>query len=110
MPPLPRPLPACQLEDDIVAKPNYLSTMKNFALQQPSEEWMILEFSQLGFIGRYLSCWTSLRGPPSSSPAPKPAPPTQPIQAPPTEDSSPSPALNLCPACLCLWLPGPQGF
>lgn len=40
-----------QLEDDIVAKPNYLSTMKNFALQQPSEEWMILEFSQLGFIG-----------------------------------------------------------
>lgn len=40
-----------QLEDDIVAKPNYLSTMKNFALQQPSEDWMILEFSQLGFIG-----------------------------------------------------------
>lgn len=43
--------PAVQLEDDIVAKPNYLSTMKNFALQQPSEDWMILEFSQLGFIG-----------------------------------------------------------
>lgn len=42
---------ALQLEDDIVAKPNYLSTMKNFALQQPSEDWMILEFSQLGFIG-----------------------------------------------------------
>uniref|UniRef100_A0A6I8RKJ0 Alpha-1,3-mannosyl-glycoprotein 4-beta-N-acetylglucosaminyltransferase B n=1 Tax=Xenopus tropicalis TaxID=8364 RepID=A0A6I8RKJ0_XENTR len=41
-----------QLEDDIVAKPNYLSTMKNFALQQPSEEWMILEYSQLGFIGK----------------------------------------------------------
>lgn len=41
-----------QLEDDIVAKPNYLSTMKNFALQQPSEDWMILEFSQLGFIGK----------------------------------------------------------
>lgn len=45
-----------QLEDDIVAKPNYLSTMKNFALQQPSEEWMILEFSQLGFIGNILPC------------------------------------------------------
>lgn len=45
---LPTPV---QLEDDIVAKPNYLSTMKNFALQQPSEDWMILEFSQLGFIG-----------------------------------------------------------
>nr|XP_008532121.1 PREDICTED: alpha-1,3-mannosyl-glycoprotein 4-beta-N-acetylglucosaminyltransferase B [Equus przewalskii] len=41
-----------QLEDDIVAKPNYLSTMKNFALQQPSDDWMILEFSQLGFIGK----------------------------------------------------------
>ncbi|XP_054648362.1 alpha-1,3-mannosyl-glycoprotein 4-beta-N-acetylglucosaminyltransferase B isoform X2 [Dunckerocampus dactyliophorus] len=41
-----------QLEDDIVARPNYLTTMKNFALQQPSEEWMILEFSQLGFIGK----------------------------------------------------------
>lgn len=53
------PAPFCsslQLEDDIVAKPNYLSTMKNFALQQPSEDWMILEFSQLGFIGRLLQC------------------------------------------------------
>uniref|UniRef100_A0AAV2KA50 Alpha-1,3-mannosyl-glycoprotein 4-beta-N-acetylglucosaminyltransferase B n=1 Tax=Knipowitschia caucasica TaxID=637954 RepID=A0AAV2KA50_KNICA len=41
-----------ELEDDIVARPNYFTTMKNFALQQPSEEWMILEFSQLGFIGK----------------------------------------------------------
>ncbi|KAM9795482.1 alpha-1,3-mannosyl-glycoprotein 4-beta-N-acetylglucosaminyltransferase B [Neosynchiropus ocellatus] len=41
-----------QLEDDIVARPNYLSTMKNFALQQPTDDWMILEFSQLGFIGK----------------------------------------------------------
>uniref|UniRef100_A0A2K6S8G6 Alpha-1,3-mannosyl-glycoprotein 4-beta-N-acetylglucosaminyltransferase B n=1 Tax=Saimiri boliviensis boliviensis TaxID=39432 RepID=A0A2K6S8G6_SAIBB len=41
-----------QLEDYIAAKPNYLNTMKNFALQQPSEDWMILEFSQLGFIGK----------------------------------------------------------
>uniref|UniRef100_A0A671UD68 Alpha-1,3-mannosyl-glycoprotein 4-beta-N-acetylglucosaminyltransferase B n=1 Tax=Sparus aurata TaxID=8175 RepID=A0A671UD68_SPAAU len=41
-----------QLEDDIVARPNYFTTMKNFALQQPLEEWMILEFSQLGFIGK----------------------------------------------------------
>lgn len=40
-----------QLEDDIVARPNFFTTMKNFALQQPSEDWMILEFSQLGFIG-----------------------------------------------------------
>ncbi|ELK33881.1 Alpha-1,3-mannosyl-glycoprotein 4-beta-N-acetylglucosaminyltransferase B [Myotis davidii] len=41
-----------QLEDDIVAKPNYPSTMKNFSLQQPSEDWMNLEFTQLGFIGK----------------------------------------------------------
>lgn len=38
--------------------------MKNFALQQPLEEWMILEFSQLGFIGELDN---SLR---PSSPAP----------------------------------------
>lgn len=43
--------PSPQLEDDIVAKPNYFATMKNFALQLSSEDWMILEFSQLGFIG-----------------------------------------------------------
>lgn len=36
-----------------MARPNYFTTMKNFALQQPLEEWMILEFSQLGFIGLY---------------------------------------------------------
>ncbi|MEQ2245015.1 Alpha-1,3-mannosyl-glycoprotein 4-beta-N-acetylglucosaminyltransferase B [Ilyodon furcidens] len=42
-----------QLEDDIVARPTYFTTMKNFALQQPLEEWMILEFSQLGFIGEF---------------------------------------------------------
>ncbi|XP_043928129.1 alpha-1,3-mannosyl-glycoprotein 4-beta-N-acetylglucosaminyltransferase A [Protopterus annectens] len=41
-----------QLEDDIVAKPHYFSTMKNFALQLSSEDWMVLEFSQLGFIGK----------------------------------------------------------
>lgn len=34
-----------------MAKPNYFATMKNFALQLSSEDWMILEFSQLGFIG-----------------------------------------------------------
>lgn len=49
-----------QLEDDIVARPNYFTTMKNFALQQPLEEWMILEFSQLGFIGESaVSCGLS---------------------------------------------------
>ncbi|XP_038611053.1 alpha-1,3-mannosyl-glycoprotein 4-beta-N-acetylglucosaminyltransferase-like protein MGAT4D isoform X2 [Tachyglossus aculeatus] len=41
-----------QLEDDIVAKPQYFQTIKNFATQQTSDEWIILEFSQLGFIGK----------------------------------------------------------
>ncbi|GCB66540.1 hypothetical protein scyTo_0015010, partial [Scyliorhinus torazame] len=41
-----------QLEDDIIATPNYLQTMINFAQQQPSDDWVVLEFSQLGFIGK----------------------------------------------------------
>ncbi|XP_048459745.1 alpha-1,3-mannosyl-glycoprotein 4-beta-N-acetylglucosaminyltransferase B-like isoform X2 [Rhincodon typus] len=41
-----------QLEDDIIATPNYLQTMINFAEQQPSGDWLTLEFSQLGFIGK----------------------------------------------------------
>ncbi|EPY86241.1 hypothetical protein CB1_000321001 [Camelus ferus] len=41
-----------RLEDDIIVKQNYFNTIKNFALQLSSEEWMILEFSQLGFIGK----------------------------------------------------------
>ena len=45
----------CQLEDDVVTKNGYLSTMKNFALNQKTDEWVLLEFSYLGFIGSYLS-------------------------------------------------------
>ncbi|KAG8453924.1 hypothetical protein GDO86_000521 [Hymenochirus boettgeri] len=41
-----------QLEDDIVAKPQFFENMKSFASQQSSDEWIILEFSQLGFIGK----------------------------------------------------------
>ncbi|NWX12818.1 MGT4B acetylglucosaminyltransferase, partial [Aegotheles bennettii] len=40
-----------QLEDDIVAKSGYIQRIKTFAAKQ-SQEWMILEFSQLGFIGK----------------------------------------------------------
>ncbi|XP_029880227.1 alpha-1,3-mannosyl-glycoprotein 4-beta-N-acetylglucosaminyltransferase-like protein MGAT4D isoform X2 [Aquila chrysaetos chrysaetos] len=40
-----------QLEDDIIAKPDYIQSIQNFAAKQ-SQEWMILEFSQLGFIGK----------------------------------------------------------
>ncbi|XP_042685663.1 alpha-1,3-mannosyl-glycoprotein 4-beta-N-acetylglucosaminyltransferase-like protein MGAT4D isoform X1 [Centrocercus urophasianus] len=40
-----------QLEDDIVAKPDYIQSIENFAAEQ-SQEWVVLEFSQLGFIGK----------------------------------------------------------
>lgn len=40
------------MEDDVVAKPGYLNIMKTFALQQ-KDEWIMLEFSALGFIGMY---------------------------------------------------------
>ncbi|NXW61499.1 MGT4A acetylglucosaminyltransferase, partial [Eurystomus gularis] len=40
-----------QLEDDIIAKPDYVQSIKTFAAEQ-SPDWMILEFSQLGFIGK----------------------------------------------------------
>jgi N-Acetylglucosaminyltransferase-IV (GnT-IV) conserved region. len=42
-----------QLEDDILAKRNFISIMKNYALQKISEKspWFVLEFCQLGFIG-----------------------------------------------------------
>ncbi|KAM9295496.1 alpha-1,3-mannosyl-glycoprotein 4-beta-N-acetylglucosaminyltransferase-like protein MGAT4D isoform 4-T5 [Morus bassanus] len=40
-----------QLEDDIIAKADYIQSIKNFAAEQ-SQEWMMLEFSQLGFIGK----------------------------------------------------------
>ncbi|KAM4555714.1 alpha-1,3-mannosyl-glycoprotein 4-beta-N-acetylglucosaminyltransferase A-like isoform 2-T2 [Odontesthes bonariensis] len=41
-----------QLEDDIVAKEDYYSKMKSFAIQEASKKWLYLEFSQLGFIGK----------------------------------------------------------
>ncbi|KAL2077741.1 hypothetical protein ACEWY4_027245 [Coilia grayii] len=41
-----------QLEDDIVAKLGYSDTMKTFANSLSSEDWLYLEFSQLGFIGK----------------------------------------------------------
>ncbi|XP_071411810.1 alpha-1,3-mannosyl-glycoprotein 4-beta-N-acetylglucosaminyltransferase-like protein MGAT4D isoform X2 [Pithys albifrons albifrons] len=40
-----------QLEDDIIAKPDYIESIKSFVAQQ-SQDWMVLEFSQLGFIGK----------------------------------------------------------
>lgn len=47
-----------QLEDDILTKPGYLSTMKKFALDKTSskQDWFILDFCQLGFIGKMFKC------------------------------------------------------
>ncbi|XP_014215110.1 alpha-1,3-mannosyl-glycoprotein 4-beta-N-acetylglucosaminyltransferase B [Copidosoma floridanum] len=43
-----------QLEDDIRAKKNFISTMKSFALQKVSmkQNWLVLDFCELGFIGK----------------------------------------------------------
>ncbi|KAK3597450.1 hypothetical protein CHS0354_041863 [Potamilus streckersoni] len=41
-----------QLEDDLIAKPGYFSIMKTYADQQRVYEWILLEFSTLGFIGK----------------------------------------------------------
>ncbi|KAF5297422.1 hypothetical protein FQR65_LT01353 [Abscondita terminalis] len=42
-----------QLEDDILAKPYYISEMKKFAIEKTArkEPWFVLDFCQLGFIG-----------------------------------------------------------
>uniref|UniRef100_A0A3P9L8S7 Alpha-1,3-mannosyl-glycoprotein 4-beta-N-acetylglucosaminyltransferase B n=1 Tax=Oryzias latipes TaxID=8090 RepID=A0A3P9L8S7_ORYLA len=41
-----------QLEDDVVAKDGYYSDMKTYTIREASEDWLYLEFSQLGFIGK----------------------------------------------------------
>ncbi|XP_013402330.1 alpha-1,3-mannosyl-glycoprotein 4-beta-N-acetylglucosaminyltransferase B [Lingula anatina] len=41
-----------QLEDDVMAKSGYVTIMKNFALSQKTDDWLLLEFSYLGFIGK----------------------------------------------------------
>ncbi|XP_034938136.1 alpha-1,3-mannosyl-glycoprotein 4-beta-N-acetylglucosaminyltransferase A [Chelonus insularis] len=47
-----------QLEDDILAKKNFIKTMKTYALQKISqkENWFVLDFCQLGFIGKLFKC------------------------------------------------------
>ncbi|KAE8278186.1 Alpha-1,3-mannosyl-glycoprotein 4-beta-N-acetylglucosaminyltransferase A [Larimichthys crocea] len=41
-----------QLEDDIVAKAGYYNDMKTYTTHEASKQWLYLEFSQLGFIGK----------------------------------------------------------
>merc|ERR1711893_578481 len=43
-----------QLEDDVLTKKGYISTMKKFALGRIAEKkpWFVIDFCQLGFIGK----------------------------------------------------------
>ncbi|CAH1129914.1 unnamed protein product [Ceutorhynchus assimilis] len=43
-----------QLEDDILARHQYVTEMRNFAIEKTSkkEPWFVLDFCQLGFIGK----------------------------------------------------------
>lgn len=41
-----------QLEDDVVAKPGFVSSIKQFIDENSAENWLVLEFSELGFIGK----------------------------------------------------------
>ena len=45
-----------QLEDDILTKKGFVTIMKNFALEKTAKkehsEWFVLDFCQLGFIGK----------------------------------------------------------
>ncbi|XP_065205041.1 alpha-1,3-mannosyl-glycoprotein 4-beta-N-acetylglucosaminyltransferase B-like [Planococcus citri] len=47
-----------QLEDDILAKKNYLSIMKEVAFSKiaTKQPWFVLDFCQLGFIGKMFRC------------------------------------------------------
>jgi len=47
-----------QLEDDVITKPGYLTIMKDFVLNQKLNDWILLEFSHLGFIGYYIHTHT----------------------------------------------------
>lgn len=41
-----------QLEDDVVSKSGFVTTIKDFIKKQTNDKWMMMEFSQLGFIGK----------------------------------------------------------
>ena len=41
-----------QLEDDVVSKSGFFTIVKQFIQSQKRNEWMMIEFSQLGFIGK----------------------------------------------------------
>lgn len=41
-----------QLEDDVVTKPDYIRIVENFINRQTKQDWFMLEYSSLGFIGK----------------------------------------------------------
>lgn len=53
-----------QLEDDILAKKNYLSIMKEVAFSKiaTKQQWFVLDFCQLGFIGEINVLYRSYSG------------------------------------------------
>ena len=41
-----------QMEDDVIASDEYFSSIKKFISEQKDDNWVCLEFSELGFIGK----------------------------------------------------------
>ncbi|XP_072038293.1 LOW QUALITY PROTEIN: alpha-1,6-mannosyl-glycoprotein 4-beta-N-acetylglucosaminyltransferase-like [Amphiura filiformis] len=41
-----------QLEDDVIATPNYVQSIREYIDLNQNEQWVCLEFSELGFIGK----------------------------------------------------------
>ena len=43
-----------QLEDDVITKPNFIATMRSFAVNQTRDgkPWFLINFCKLGFIGK----------------------------------------------------------
>lgn len=41
-----------QLEDDLTAKKGFITDINNFIKQQEGKKWALLEFTQMGFIGK----------------------------------------------------------
>lgn len=55
-----------QLEDDILAKRGYITIMKQFAVtktaKQDQDPWFVLDFCQLGFIGKWINIFDFIFG------------------------------------------------
>jgi alpha-1,3-mannosylglycoprotein beta-1,4-N-acetylglucosaminyltransferase A/B len=46
-----------QIEDDILTKPNFVATMRDFAMEKTAakEPWFVIDFCKLGFISKMFS-------------------------------------------------------